>query len=46
VYLEDWGKDIRVMLEEPGFYGPDGFRYVNGRQTELLLIGSKTPHLE
>ena len=46
VYLEEWGKDIRVMLEEPGFYGPDGFRYVNGRQTELLLIGSKTPHLE
>jgi hypothetical protein len=34
-----------VMLEEAGYYGPDGFRYVNGRQTELILIGAKTPHL-
>jgi Xaa-Pro aminopeptidase len=38
VHLPQWKRDIRVMLEEAGFYGPDGFRYVNGRQTELLLI--------
>lgn len=46
VYLKEWGKDIRVMLEEPGFYGSEGFRYVNGRQTELILVGSKKAHLE
>ncbi len=40
VYLEQWKKDIRVMLEEAGYYGPDGFQYVNKRQTELLLIGN------
>jgi hypothetical protein len=34
------------MLEEPGFYGSEGFRYVNGRQTELILVGSKKAHLE
>ena len=40
VYLEVWKKDIRVMLEEAGYFGPDGFEYVNKRQTELMLIGN------
>ncbi len=38
VNIPEWQRDIRIMLEEAGFYGPEGFRYVNGRQTELLLI--------
>ncbi|PWL39075.1 Xaa-Pro aminopeptidase [Flagellimonas aquimarina] len=38
VNIPEWKRDIRIMLEEAGFYGEDGFRYVNGRQTELLLI--------
>ena len=38
VRLDAWNRDIRVMLEEAGFFGPEGFRYVNGRQTELRLI--------
>ncbi|MDC6389728.1 M24 family metallopeptidase [Maribacter sp. PR1] len=38
VNIPEWKRDIRIMLEEAGFYGQDGFRYVNGRQTELLLI--------
>jgi Xaa-Pro aminopeptidase len=38
VSLPEWKRDIRVMLEEAGYYGPDGFRYVNGRQTDLYLI--------
>ena len=38
VTIPEWKRDIRIMLEEAGFYGEDGFRYVNGRQTELLLI--------
>lgn len=38
ITLPEWKRDIRIMLEEAGFYGEDGFRYVNGRQTELLLI--------
>ena len=44
VTLPEWKKDIRIMLEEAGFYGEDGFRYVNGRQTELLLIPRVKPH--
>ena len=38
VTIPKWERDIRIMLEEAGFWGKDGFRYVNGRQTELLLI--------
>ncbi len=38
VTIPEWKKDIRIMLEEAGFYGEDGFRYVNGRQTDLLLV--------
>ena len=40
VAIPDWEKDIRIMLEEAGYWGEEGFRYVNGRQTELLLIPS------
>tara|TARA_B100000767_G_scaffold212526_1_gene199763 strand:- start:2476 stop:3786 length:1311 start_codon:yes stop_codon:yes gene_type:complete len=39
VFIPAWNKDIRIMLEEAGFYGPNGFRYVNKRQENLLLIG-------
>ncbi len=38
ITIPEWNRDIRIMLEEAGFYGENGFRYVNGRQTELLLI--------
>ena len=38
INIPEWKRDIRIMLEEAGFYGENGFRYVNGRQTELLLI--------
>ncbi|MEC8598957.1 MAG: M24 family metallopeptidase [Bacteroidota bacterium] len=46
VYIKEWDKDIRVMLEEAGYFGPNGFRYVNGRQTKLLLIGNKNKYLD
>ncbi|MDC7997953.1 M24 family metallopeptidase [Gilvibacter sediminis] len=38
VRIEPWDKDIRVMLEEAGFYGPKGFRYVNKRQEAIIAI--------
>ena len=41
VTLPEWNKDIRIMLEEAGFWGEAGFRYVNGRQQELMLIPSE-----
>ncbi len=44
ITIPEWKNDIRIMLEEPGFYGENGFRYVNGRQTELLLIPRVKAH--
>ncbi|MGM0391156.1 MAG: M24 family metallopeptidase [Bacteroidota bacterium] len=40
VNISEWNKDIRIMLEEAGFWGEDGFSFVNGRQEKLLLIPS------
>ena len=39
VYIKEWGKDVRIMLEEPGFFSKDGFRYINKRQQKFHLIG-------
>ncbi|MEZ4797720.1 MAG: M24 family metallopeptidase [Flavobacteriaceae bacterium] len=44
VTIPEWQRDIRIMFEEAGFYGEEGFRYVNGRQTELLLIPRVKKH--
>ena len=46
VYIKEWKKEIRVMLEEAGYFGDEGFKYVNGRQTELILIGQKDNAIE
>ena len=44
VNIPEWQRDIRIMLEEAGFWGEDGFRYVNGRQTKLLTIPRVKAH--
>jgi hypothetical protein len=38
VRIDQWDKDVRIMLEEAGFYGKDGFRYVDGRQEDIYLV--------
>lgn len=38
VHVTEWNKDIRIMLEEAGFFGEKGFRYVNGRQQAIKLV--------
>ena len=38
VFIEQWNRDIRIMLEEAGFFGPEGFRYVNQRQERIKLV--------
>jgi len=44
VTISQWKRDIRIMFEEAGFYGENGFRYVNGRQTKLLTIPRVKEH--
>lgn len=40
VEIKEWKKTIRIMLEQDGYFNENGFRYINGRQTELHLVGN------
>jgi len=39
-YIKEWSSDIRIMLEEAGYFGEEGFRYVNQRQLNIRPIYS------
>ncbi len=39
VTIPEWKKDIRIQLEEDGFFDDAGnFRYIDGRQTQIITI--------
>ena len=38
VYIKEWNKEIRIMLEEDAFFDGENVRYIDGRQTELMTI--------
>jgi len=38
IFLPQWNKDIRIMLEEAGYFDAEGLRYVGGRQEAILLV--------
>jgi Xaa-Pro aminopeptidase len=38
VEVPQWGKTIRIMLEENGLFDGKSFRYIDGRQKEILKI--------
>ena len=40
-FLEEWNKEIRIMLEEDAFFDGKTVRYIDGRQTEFMLIPRK-----
>lgn len=40
VNIPEWQKNIRIMLEEAGFFGDNYFEYVNERQTSIKAIKS------
>jgi hypothetical protein len=37
-YVEEWKKEIRIMLEEDAFFDGKTVKYINGRQKKLILI--------
>lgn len=41
VPLPQWGNEIRVMLEEDGYFDGQQFHYLDGRQQQLHLIRSQ-----
>ncbi len=38
VPVAEWKKDVRIQLEEDGYFDAGGFRYIDGRQREIMLI--------
>jgi Xaa-Pro aminopeptidase len=38
VNIPEWQKDIRIMLEEGGFFGDNSFQYINTRQAKIKPI--------
>ena len=38
VYIESWGKEIAIMLEEDAFFDGEKCDYMDSRQTKLILI--------
>jgi len=40
VEIKEWKKNIRIMLEQDGYFDQNGFRYISGRQTKLHLVGN------
>jgi Xaa-Pro aminopeptidase len=41
VNIAEWKKDIQIKLEEDGYFNETGFRYIDGRQTNLITIPDK-----
>lgn len=37
-FIPEWKKEIRIMLEEDGYFDASGFRYINGRQRAVFLV--------
>lgn len=38
VQIDEWDKEIRIMLEEDALFDGEKVRYIDGRQTQLMLI--------
>lgn len=39
-FIEEWGKDVRIMLEEEAFFNKDGVCYIGGRQEQIFIVNS------
>ncbi len=38
VNIPEWKKDVRIALEEDAYFDERGVNYINGRQTEIILV--------
>lgn len=43
IFLPEWNKKIRIMLEEDTFFDGEQCTYIDGRQTDLYLIPRPLP---
>ncbi|MPR34681.1 M24 family metallopeptidase [Salmonirosea aquatica] len=45
VKIDEWNKTIRIMLEEDGYFDKNGFRYIDGRETEIYTVPRKIEYV-
>lgn len=45
VYLAEWQKEVRIMMEEDAWYDGEKMQYIDGRQRSLFLIPRPKDHL-
>ncbi|MDF2158206.1 M24 family metallopeptidase [Algoriphagus sp. CAU 1675] len=45
VFVKEWNKDVRIMLEEGAFFDGEKVTYFNGRQKKILAIPRRSKHL-
>lgn len=38
IFVKEWNKDVKIMLEEDAFFDGNKVTYINGRQTKLMII--------
>jgi Xaa-Pro aminopeptidase len=38
VFIKEWNKEVRIMLEEEAFFDENGVRYIDGRQEQLIVV--------
>jgi len=38
IFIKEWNKEIRIMLEEDAYFDGDAVHYIDGRQTQLMTI--------
>lgn len=43
VYVIEWKKEVRIQFEEDGYFDEKGFRYIDGRQNDIILIPKPDP---
>ena len=40
-FIKEWDKEVRIMLEEDAYFDQTGVHYIDGRQTEFILIDAR-----
>jgi hypothetical protein len=45
VFVQEWNKDVRIMLEEGAFFDGEKVVYLDGRQREILPIPRNRSYL-
>ncbi len=46
VNIPEWKKDVRIALEEDAYFDERGVNYIDGRQTEIILIPKPQPNVK